>query len=99
METSRMFSFMGYMRSGVYGKTTGTELVFALGSYATVFQAEVYAILACGLENLKRAPKEINTQFCSDSRAALLAIESSKVKSRLVLECKKTLNDLATVTK
>ncbi|KAJ8981785.1 hypothetical protein NQ317_000028 [Molorchus minor] len=85
--------------AGVYGKTTGTELVFALGSYATVFQAEVYAILACGLENLKRAPKGKIIQICSDSRAALLAIESSKVKSRLVLEYKKTLNDLASRNK
>ncbi|KAJ8978850.1 hypothetical protein NQ317_004461 [Molorchus minor] len=75
----------------VYGKTTGTKLVFALGSYAAVFQAEVYAILACGLENLKRAPKRKTIQICSDSRAASLVIESSKVKSRLVLECNKTL--------
>ncbi|KAJ8976474.1 hypothetical protein NQ317_001155 [Molorchus minor] len=64
--------------AGVYGKTTGAELVFALGSYKTVFQAEVYAISA---------------------RAALLAIESSKGKSLLVLECKKTLNDLASRNK
>lgn len=81
--------------AGVYGKTTRTRLSFALGSYATVFQAEVYAILACGLENLKRVPKGKTIQICSDSQAALLAIQSSKVRSRLVLECKKTLNDLA----
>ncbi|KAJ8977458.1 hypothetical protein NQ317_004875 [Molorchus minor] len=34
-----------------------------------------------------------------NSQAALLAIESSKVKSRLGLECKKTLNDLASRNK
>ncbi|KAJ8981064.1 hypothetical protein NQ317_018037 [Molorchus minor] len=61
--------------------------------------AEVYAILACGLENLKRAPKGRTIQICSDSRAVLLAIESSKVKSRLVLEFKRTLNDLASRNK
>ncbi|KAJ8978218.1 hypothetical protein NQ317_002038 [Molorchus minor] len=33
-------------------------------------------------------------QICSASQAALLVIESSKVKSRLILQCKKTLNDL-----
>ncbi|KAJ8948088.1 hypothetical protein NQ318_008439 [Aromia moschata] len=33
--------------------------------------------------------------ICTDSQAALMAIESSKVKSRLVLDCKKILNDLA----
>ncbi|KAJ8966166.1 hypothetical protein NQ317_008317 [Molorchus minor] len=48
------------------------------------------------LENLKRAPRDTDLL---DSRAALLAIESSKVKSRLVLEYKKTLNDLASRNK
>ncbi|KAJ8966610.1 hypothetical protein NQ317_004368 [Molorchus minor] len=70
--------------AGVY-KKTHQELVFALGSYATIFQAEMYAFLACELENLKRAPKERTIQICSDSRAALL--------------CKKTLNDLASRNK
>ncbi|KAJ8985201.1 hypothetical protein NQ317_018230 [Molorchus minor] len=54
---------------------------------------------ACGLENLKKAPKGRTIQICSDSRAALLAIESSKVKSRLVLKCKKSLNNLASRNK
>ncbi|KAJ8973328.1 hypothetical protein NQ317_005369 [Molorchus minor] len=85
--------------AAVYGKTTRTELVFALGSYATVFQAEVYAILACGFENLKWAPKGRTIQICSDSRVALLAIASSKVMPRPVLECKKTLNALASRNK
>ncbi|KAJ8936359.1 hypothetical protein NQ318_007126 [Aromia moschata] len=80
---------------GVYGKTTRTKLCFALGSYASVFQAEIYAILACGMEILKTAPKRRTIQICTDSQAALMAIESSKVKSRLVLDCKKILNDLA----
>ncbi|KAJ8971488.1 hypothetical protein NQ317_004598 [Molorchus minor] len=51
------------------------------------------------LENLNKAPKGRTIQIFSDSWAALLAIESSKVKSRLVLECKKTLNDLASRNK
>ncbi|KAJ8950921.1 hypothetical protein NQ318_008359 [Aromia moschata] len=75
--------------AGVYGKTTRTKLSFALGSYASVFQAEIYAILACGMEILKTAPKRRTIQICTDSQAALMAIESSKVKSRLVLDCKK----------
>ncbi|KAJ8932985.1 hypothetical protein NQ318_010569 [Aromia moschata] len=58
-------------------------------------RAEIYAILACGLEILKTAPKRRTIQICTDSQAALMAIESSKVKSRLVLDCKKILNDLA----
>ncbi|KAJ8972662.1 hypothetical protein NQ317_014021 [Molorchus minor] len=39
--------------------------------------------------------KRRTIQICSDSQVALLAIKSSKVNSQLVLECKKTINDLA----
>ncbi|KAJ8962335.1 hypothetical protein NQ318_018317 [Aromia moschata] len=77
--------------AGVYGKTTRTKLSFALG----FFQAEIYAILACGMGILKTAPKRRTNQICTDSQAALMAIESSKVKLRLVLDCKRILNDLA----
>ncbi|KAJ8976499.1 hypothetical protein NQ317_018443 [Molorchus minor] len=49
------------------------------------------------------AEKGRTIQIFSDSQAALLLIslliESSNVKSRLVLECKKTLNDLASRNK
>ncbi|KAJ8952583.1 hypothetical protein NQ318_004128 [Aromia moschata] len=58
-------------------------------------EAEIYAILACGMEILKTAPKRRTIQICTDSQAALMAIESNKVKSQLVLDCKKILNDLA----
>jgi len=33
--------------AGVYGQSVGRRLSFSLGRYATVFQAEIYAILAC----------------------------------------------------
>jgi hypothetical protein len=32
--------------AGVYGQSVGRRLSFCLGRYATVFQAEIYAILA-----------------------------------------------------
>ncbi|KAJ8980117.1 hypothetical protein NQ317_013552 [Molorchus minor] len=79
----------------VYGNTTRSKLSFTLGSYATVFQAKVYFILSCQLEKPKKGPKGRTTQICLDIQAALLAIESSKVNSRLVLECRKTSIDLA----
>ncbi|KAJ8972261.1 hypothetical protein NQ317_010755 [Molorchus minor] len=47
----------------------------------------------------EKISKRRTIQICSDSQAALLAIESSKVKSRHVLECKKTLNDPASCNK
>jgi len=36
--------------AGVYGQLVGGRLSFSLGRYATVFQAELYAILACAFE-------------------------------------------------
>ncbi|KAJ8941027.1 hypothetical protein NQ318_004184, partial [Aromia moschata] len=69
--------------AGVYGKTTRTKLSFALGSYASVFQAEIYATLACGMEILKTAPKWRTIQICTDSQAALMAVESSKILNDL----------------
>ncbi|KAJ8940350.1 hypothetical protein NQ318_010861 [Aromia moschata] len=44
---------------------------------------------------LKTAPRRRTIQICTDSQAALMAIESSKVKSRLILDCKKILHNLA----
>jgi len=35
---------------GVYGKLVGRRLSFSLRRYATVFQAKIYAILACAYE-------------------------------------------------
>jgi len=36
--------------AGVYGQSVGRRLSFSLGRYATVFQVEIYAILACAYE-------------------------------------------------
>ena len=36
--------------AGVYGPSVGRRLSISLGRYATVFQAEIYAILACVYE-------------------------------------------------
>jgi hypothetical protein len=33
--------------AGVYGQSVGRTLSFSLGRYVRVFQAEIYAILAC----------------------------------------------------
>jgi hypothetical protein len=34
-------------RAGVYGQSVKRRLSYSLGRYTTVFQAEIYAILAC----------------------------------------------------
>jgi hypothetical protein len=40
----------GRAGAGVYGQSVGRRLSFSLGRYMTVFQAEIFAILACAYE-------------------------------------------------
>jgi hypothetical protein len=47
---------------------------FALGTFATVFQAEVYAILACFDYCLRECMTDKKICICSDSRVVLLAL-------------------------
>jgi hypothetical protein len=46
--------------AGVYCHGTKRKLSFGLGQYTIVFQAEVYAIKACTIENLDRNYKNRN---------------------------------------
>ena len=46
-DSSRMKEGTG---ARVYGQPVGRRLIISLGRYATVFQAEIYAILACAYE-------------------------------------------------
>jgi hypothetical protein len=62
---------------------------FALGTFATVFQAEVYAILACSDYFLRKCMTGKTICNCSGIRAAL-----SAVSSRLVLQCRNSLQGL-----
>jgi hypothetical protein len=57
---------------------------FPLGTFATFFQAEVYAILACSYYFLKECLSGKTICICSDSRATLMALSSHTASSRLV---------------
>jgi ribonuclease HI len=67
--------------AGVYGPSADRRFSISLGKHATVFQAEVYAILACvhKTETQDRPQKCIS--ICSDSRAALKALQDAKTTS------------------
>lgn len=69
--------------------------VIPTGKWATVFQTEVWAITACArfLYDQKVTNREVFV--CSDSQAALRALEASKVSSRLVNQCRVMLTKLA----
>jgi ribonuclease HI len=75
------------------------ELVFftesyALGSHATVSQSEMYAILVCSKYCISEGIVNRAVSICSDSRAALLALKPYTVSSRVVLQCRDSLQKL-----
>jgi hypothetical protein len=74
----------GRVRVECYGQSVNRRLSISLGKRATVFQAEVYAILPCvhEIETQDRPEKYVN--ICSDSQAALKALQAAKTMSPLV---------------
>jgi hypothetical protein len=54
--------------AGVYCHGSRRKLSFSLGRYTTVFQAEVYDIKACAVENLDRNYKNGNIYALSDTK-------------------------------
>jgi ribonuclease HI len=77
-------------------QSTNRRLSISLGKRATVFQAEVYAILACVHETETRDQLEKYVTICSDSQAVLKALQAAKISSPLVRECQQALNDIST---
>jgi hypothetical protein len=68
-----------------------------LGKFASVFQTEIYAILLCAYENIRRAYKHKRIHNFSDSQATLKALIGPKVFCRLVEERQEALTVLATL--
>jgi hypothetical protein len=68
----------------VYCYGTGRKLSFGLGQYKAVFQAEVYDIKACAVENLDRNYKNRNIYIVSHSQAATKALNKHQITSKLV---------------
>jgi hypothetical protein len=65
------------------------------GRYATVFQGEIYAILACVYEIQLQNRSEKYVSVSSDSHAALKALQAVRTTSPLVHQCQKALNDIS----
>jgi hypothetical protein len=66
--------FEGRAGSEVFSEKLDLKTSFALATFATVFQAEVYAIVVCCDYCLKECMSGKTVCICSDSRAALLAL-------------------------
>lgn len=82
--------------AGICCPRDNTRLSFPLGKYATVFQAEVFAIITCCKVCLDRGNRNRTIHICSDSQAAFLSLGSCIFTSSLVWECYKVLCDLST---
>jgi ribonuclease HI len=81
--------------SGICGLRSNSSLSFPLGKLATVPQTEIYAVLQCACENIRSGYKNKRILILSDSKAALKALNSPKVTSRLVAKCLNALSELA----
>ena len=82
--------------AGVYGQSVGRRLSFTLGKHATVFQVEIYTILACVYQIQLQNRLEKYVSICSDSQAALKALQAVRTLSPLVHQCQRVLNDIST---
>ena len=71
------------------------EMHIPLGNHRPIFQAEITAIQACALENQAAGYRGKRICICSDSQAALKALERVKINSRLVRDCRDAQQDLA----
>jgi hypothetical protein len=58
----------------------------------TVFQAEIFAILACVYEIQNQSEKY--GSICSDSQTALNVLKAVRMTSPLILQCQRVLNDI-----
>jgi hypothetical protein len=65
--------------SGIYGIRPERSFNFSLGKYVMVFKTEIYAIVQCACENIRRVYGHTRILIFSDSQAALTALSSPKV--------------------
>lgn len=84
---------------GVYGEAPKKAISLNLGRHSSIFQAEVYAILECATANLQSNYHNCTIYIHSDSQAALSALSSDVITSKLVENCRQILNTLAVKNK
>jgi hypothetical protein len=81
--------------AGMYRSGSRKGRSFSLGHHTTVFWAEVYAIKACIMENLDKGYIGRNIYILPDSQAAIKALDSFQINSKLVWDCHQSLVKLA----
>jgi hypothetical protein len=87
LEFSLEFRASPPLDSGVFSEELDLKASLAFGTFVTVFQAEVYTIMACSDYWLRECMTRKTVCICSDSRAA--------VSSKLVFQCLNSLQGLS----
>lgn len=77
--------------AGVFSDNPQCRMHMKLGDENSVFQAEVFAIQMCVNELLHWKQKNKEILILSDSQAAIKALNSNRITSRLVWRCTKSL--------
>jgi hypothetical protein len=80
--------------SSIFSDILNFRESYALGSHATVFQSEIYAILACSEYCILEGIVNRAISICSHIRAALIALKSYAVSFEVVLQCGDSLLEL-----
>lgn len=80
--------------AGVYSVNPPMELSYPLGVYASVYQAEIFAILKSAEKLQDENVMEKTIYICSDSQASLKALSSYCFSSKLTIECLNSINNL-----
>ncbi|XP_017888591.1 uncharacterized protein LOC108630038 [Ceratina calcarata] len=70
-----------------------------LGRFATVYQAEVVAVMRCVEDLIEKNAKHDHIVIFTDSQATVRTMEKSSYKSAVALECFDRLNELASVNR
>jgi ribonuclease HI len=81
--------------AGVYCYGTRRKLSFNLGQYITVCQAEVYAIMACAIENIDRSCENRKVYILSNSQARNKTLGKHQITSKPVWNCQQSSIQLA----
>jgi ribonuclease HI len=67
----------------VYGYGIRQKLIFSIGKYTIVFQAEMYAIKACAVQNVDRDYTNKHIYILSDSQAVIETLGNYQINSKL----------------
>jgi hypothetical protein len=74
------FRTPGEAEAGVYEQFLGSRLRIPLGKHATLFQAEIYAMLACVYEIQTNVRSQKYNSICCVNQAALKALQYAKTR-------------------